>query len=455
MWIGCDVEYSTSQTVRQYYDVQGQMQWRNALQEVMLMASGTQNWKGRDRAAVLVYAAVIQIAASAAAGAQAGTRPSIRDIGAVIAKATVPFLIVSQLIPLSGGRVAVNDARMRHVIILDSTLTHEIVALDTTGDAQRAYGRGGQIVRYRDDTLLFADVGALAMIAIDPTGHVGKTVAFPSLPPANAAVSYIDPRGRLIYQSRPAPGGGLGRGAGRGAGRGGSCVDIDAQDSTAIIRANLQTRVVDTIGFVRQDKLPCPLPVPPEPGAVIRQTLVQPVFQRPDAWAMLSDGTVAFIRAATYSIDWVDLDGGHRSTPRIPADWHHLSDSDKVMIVDSLQGYRNANATGFMEMQDGTRRPMHDRVEESRHVPDYAPVFTGEPIIDTDGNIWVREAVWHLPYQPPVKDAPVYDLVNRAGELIDRVRIPGGTTLVGFGPRVAYLSSREGSAVSLVRVRVH
>ena len=49
---------------------------------------------------------------------------------------------------------------------------------------------------------------------------------------------------------------------------------------------------------------------------------------------------------------------------------------------------------------------------------------------------------------------PVYELVNRAGVLFDRVQLPGGTTLVGFGPGVVYLSARTGAGVSLARARI-
>jgi hypothetical protein len=47
------------------------------------------------------------------------------------------------------------------------------------------------------------------------------------------------------------------------------------------------------------------------------------------------------------------------------------------------------------------------------------------------------------------------DSAYRADQLVnDRVQIPGGTTIVGFGPGAVYLTSRVGTAYQVVRVKV-
>jgi len=44
----------------------------------------------------------------------------------------------------------------------------------------------------------------------------------------------------------------------------------------------------------------------------------------------------------------------------------------------------------------------------------------------------------------------VYDVVNRKGELVERVQIPAGRTISAFGPGgVVYLTSREGQVTKL------
>jgi hypothetical protein len=50
---------------------------------------------------------------------------------------------------------------------------------------------------------------------------------------------------------------------------------------------------------------------------------------------------------------------------------------------------------------------------------------------------------------------PVYDIVNRAGELADRVQLPPFRTIAGFAPGVVYMAVKDASgAVRLERARV-
>ena len=84
-------------------------------------------------------------------------------------------------------------------------------------------------------------------------------------------------------------------------------------------------------------------------------------------------------------------------------------------------------------------------------LPDYRPPFiAGAARADADGNLWVRT-------QPakPLPGGPVYDVINKQGELSDRLQVPVGYTLVGFGKgKVVYLSMRDPKGIHLARVRL-
>ena len=84
-------------------------------------------------------------------------------------------------------------------------------------------------------------------------------------------------------------------------------------------------------------------------------------------------------------------------------------------------------------------------------LPDYRPPFTsGSVRADADGNLWIRTAP-----AKPVPGGPVYDVVSRSGELVDRLQLPPGYGLAGFGKgRVVYLSMRDQQGVHLARVRL-
>ena len=72
-------------------------------------------------------------------------------------------------------------------------------------------------------------------------------------------------------------------------------------------------------------------------------------------------------------------------------------------------------------------------------LPDYRPAFTaGSARGDLDGNLWVRTT-------SPVGNAgPIYFVINKKGEVIDRVQLPESRVLAGFGKNGdVYLSVRD------------
>jgi hypothetical protein len=49
----------------------------------------------------------------------------------------------------------------------------------------------------------------------------------------------------------------------------------------------------------------------------------------------------------------------------------------------------------------------------------------------------------------------VYDVINRKGELVERVQIPVGRTITGFGAGgVVYLTTRDGMTTKLEKATV-
>jgi len=84
-------------------------------------------------------------------------------------------------------------------------------------------------------------------------------------------------------------------------------------------------------------------------------------------------------------------------------------------------------------------------------LPDYRPPFVaGAARADADGNLWVRTNP-----AKPLPGGPVFDVINAQGELTDRLQVPVGYTLVGFGKgKVVYLSMRDPKGIHLARVRL-
>lgn len=84
-------------------------------------------------------------------------------------------------------------------------------------------------------------------------------------------------------------------------------------------------------------------------------------------------------------------------------------------------------------------------------LPDYKPpIPPGSVRADLDGNLWIRA----LPPRP-VPGGVVFDIVGRSGVLVNRLQIPPGYTVAGFGRgKVVYLTTRDAAGIRLARVRL-
>ena len=103
------------------------------------------------------------------AGAQAKgpELPPIRQLGAVTATAKEKLGPVSNIRPLSDGRVLVNDQFSRRVMLFDSKLENFTVVADSTSATANAYGgRFAGLVAYKGDSTLFVDDHSISQISI-------------------------------------------------------------------------------------------------------------------------------------------------------------------------------------------------------------------------------------------------------------------------------------------------
>jgi len=438
----------------------------------------------------LALAASVMAGAASAQGSGVQL-PPIRQLGAVTATATEQLGVVSGIRPLSDGRVMVNDATGRRVLLFDSTLTRFTVVADTTGATGNAYsGRLAGLIAYHGDSTLFVDPQSLSMLVLDPAGKVARVMSVPNAQDAMALAGVLgsagfDANGRLVYRGSPR----FEMRAMRPA-AGGPPPIPEMPDSAPIFRVDLATRKLDTLGYIKTPKIKMSVSQD-ENGRIMMTSELNPL-PVVDEWAVLADGSVAFVRGRDYHVDWVRADGSRASSPKIPFEWQRLTDEDKVAFIDSVKAARErmganapmvaapggaGNAAGAPPAaaggearvmifgggppggEAGGRRgaagaapggaaftpPKLNFVPPSE-LPDYKPPFlAGFVRADGDGNVWIRT----IPTRA-IAGGPVYDVVNGKGELLERVQVPPGRMISGFGAGgVVYLTSREGLTMKL------
>jgi hypothetical protein len=419
--------------------------------------------------------------------------PPVRPLGPVLATSTEPLASVSQVRALPGGRVIVHDLTGRRVLLFDSTFKNFTVIADSTSATGNAYGsRLGGLVQFRGDSTLFIDPQSISMLVIDGNGKIVRTMAVPLPNEVNALIGGqngtpgLDLQGRLVYRAQLRVAQNLIRPPVNGV------PQMPAfPESSFVVRVDLKSRKVDTAATFRIPKITMNMTRDENTGNIQITSTVNPMPWTDD-WAMLADGTIAVIRGQDYRVDLVSPDGKMTVGQKLPFDWQRMTDEDKTAVIDSarvvMEKQRqtmmtqmlgssggDAKASGADSGKTSTRqRPVGDGNTMQMNIggrgatgagmgismpplnfvtlsemPDYRPAIRqGASRGDAEGNLWIRTS-------KSVNGGTVYDVISNTGELKDRVLVPPGRVIAGFGPGgVVYMGVVDGTITHLERARV-
>jgi hypothetical protein len=358
--------------------------------------------------------------------------------------------------------------------MLDSNLTLLRVVVDSASGLANSYGSSpGGLIAYRGDSSLFVDRSTLSMLVLDASGDVARVMALPRADDSNNLVAgvngipAIDSRNRLVFRAE-------GRPPARPAGTPRPPGPTPQLDSALIVRLDLVTKTLDTAAWVKTRAQKYSVTTD-SLGRWTARALYNPL-PVVDDWTVLTDGTIALVRGVDYHVDFVSSDGARTTSPRVPFDWRRLTDTAKVVFLDSakaaLEKIRSdaiardplqRSAAGLaavaeagaavpfavspgMKIASAAEAPL--LFVSPRDLPDYAPPFSpGAVRRDEDGNLWIRTNVG-------IKGGAIYDILNSQGELVDRRYVQAGRVISGFGKGgLVYLGFREGDGTRLERAR--
>ena len=407
------------------------------------------------------------------AGAQsdAGRNIPVRTVADAIATATETFGAILGVRQLSDGRVFVNDAARRKLLLFEPALDRFTVIADTAAGATNDYVTSpAPIIRYLGDSTFFAPFTLRALLVLDSKGVVARVAALPQVGDWLFIIgsrTAVDERGNLIYRAS------VDRGNPFVSAFTNDLLITQAPDSAPIVRADCERRQVDTLAFVR---------IPTQQrvertytnGRVSHVTVQVSPVSWVDDWAVMSDGTLAIVRGREYRVEWIGANGAVTDSPKLPFDWRRMTDEDKQRIADSVvkeltnildRSRASAAARGGGRAGRGAGRgdggggggvllpnqaggisltiPRDATVVASplAGMPDYyPPIRAGTVMADFDNNLWILPAT----SARSTRGGIVYDVVNRKGELFERVEMPPSRSVAGFGPNGAlYLMWRD------------
>lgn len=413
---------------------------------------------------IMKFASVLLVTASAAVAAQA---PAVHLINAPDASTKQILGLSAAVRQLPDGKLLVNDILKRQLLLFDATLANAVIVADSTSGGANSYGvRSGGIIPYVGDSTLFVDPAGLSMFVIDPAGKIARVASVPRSQDALAIGSNLvgapglDARGRIVYRGAPP------RMMPQMPARGGLPTFPDLPDSAALVRIDLATRKLDTAAFFKTPKMKMNVTQTDGRISITNELNPMPVV---DEWAVLADGSIAVVRGQDYHVDFIHADGTASSSPKISFDWQRMTDEDKSAVIDSAKtAIEKARAAGpaaggvSVVGAPGERSVVMSfgRGDAGRggrggnevsmppinfvslnEMSDYRPAFSqGAAKGDADGNLWIRTSA----RRAGAIAGPIYDVINAKGELIDRVQVPAGRQIVGFGKGgVVYMEARD------------
>lgn len=214
-----------------------------------------------------------------------------------------------------------------------------------------------------------------------------------------------DGAGQLYFEVRPVPG------------RGG----IGNRDSAAIVRAPRDLSRFDTVARLA-----------PVDGREMQrgETLrfERQVFSGDDLWGVGRDGTVWIARLLRNQIEMVEAGGKVTKGPELPDPVFEITQADRLRYLQSFPS---------------DIRPNEGDLPWALIHPPFVAAF-GAP----GDRIWLEKS------KPVLDTVRSIQVVDRRGDLLRILRLPGDARLLGVGPDVALFAEQFEKGVRLMLVRI-
>ena len=413
---------------------------------------------------------VLSLIVAAAQNTSAQKPPAVHFLDRPIATSAREFKNLARIRQLPNGNLLVNDVARRQLLLLDSALKIVSVVADSTPGSANSYGAtSAGLLPYPGDSSLLVLPRVPSMYMIDPQAHIVRVMSVPrpqeafSMVTTTAGTTGFDAKGRLVYRGNTPPA------TRSNVVPGGPPGTMIGADSAPIVRVDLSTHAFDTAAMFKLPQFRAKL-YPRANNSTLAMIENNPVPTNDD-WAVLSDGTIAVVRGQDYHVDFINVDGTMTRGPKMAYAWEPLNDDAKAALMDSVRkaidearkkpsapvslasgpppsgrgatppptgGGGGISGAGVSPGSSPSDLPPEELASLS-DIPDYRPPFTTNAVRpDADGNLWIRTT------HREASAGTVYDVVNRAGKVIDRVQLQPGRSVLGFGPGgIVYVIARE------------
>ncbi len=393
---------------------------------------------------------IATIALAVVLPATAVAQVPVRTLAAPDARSAESFTAVTGFRELRDGRVLVSDARDQRLVALDLR-SGAVTSVGRVGAGPAEWGRVSRLHAMAGDSTLMSDPTNDRFLLILPDGKPGPTFRIDDTSPAAyGTLVGLDARGRMILErERPTV----------GDPRAGSTGIVD------ILRYDRATTRVDTLARLAIPKGEFS-GVRTRPGGMLESFTNLPLAPRDVSAvsAVARGGRLAIVRADGYRVEWIAADGARVTGARAAASGIRVTTAEKQAYVDAqlrpgaiITRVQDADRLAGAAAGAGSNRPPGGAIAIPRGTidpnmtwPEIKPPFVaGAALVAPDGRLWVLRTRAH---DDPI---PSFDVFNEAGVVVERVRIPARTRLIGFGRTAVYLArTDDDDLVTVERYRV-
>lgn len=331
---------------------------------------------------------------------------------------------VTAVAELPDGRVVVSDKSGLALLLLDpasgrtTTLASPGLGAGRVAEPGGLYGGAGR-------PLLLLDQGQMRAVAIAADGRLGAMA--PYAPPGTSASTSGDRDAYLLDGS-------------------GRSYSVDSASRMRSLASGMTPPTADLVRFdatsgashvVARLRQRASRVIPGGDG----MTYTRAVIGSPeDGWGVTSDGRVAVVRAEPYRVDWYAASGVET---RGPVQVHPVVPITQADREDFIERHRGGSVSVGASGVPGTSGGAGYTFADSK------PPFDAEDVVVSPaGQVWV------LRNQPHGKSGVVYDVFDGRGRRSDRLALPDGSRVIGFGVGAAYVRQPTAGGVAVVKYEV-
>lgn len=344
-----------------------------------------------------------------------------------------PFSLITGAIEIKPGQVMAVDMTEMELAIVDFAKGTK-TPIGRQGSGPGEYRVPAGLFRLAGDTIWVLDAGQQRIVAFNPDLTPGTTIpmlAFDQSTMTAYTAPYFNDRKGNIYSSAM-----LIQAGGRG-GRGGNDMQISFPDSVGVVRVDPRDKASRTeIAKVR-------FPVSGKPdmkvnGTAMKYTMAYPGLVAADAWAVFPDGRVAIVRGAGYTIEFIGADGRKSAPVRIAYEPIKVTAADQKAELDEAQKQMKEQGKMAQKMLPANMTMEFELQPPASWPANYPAVSPLGVLPSPDGRLWVKRAI---PFRAGHEQ---WEVIDQAGKLVARWKLPAKTTIVAIGQGVVYTVRTDG-----------